>query len=111
MSVRDAIAGALSTADGVRGYTTRPAAPREGDAWPLLRMLDDPQGQAYAWTWHVILLLPQDEVLAGEWLIEHAADVIEALTPVGFVQRVVTVKYGVADSEWFGAQFEIITEG
>lgn len=82
---RAAIAAALSTMTGVKGYPYRPTTPRPGDAWPLLGQLRHAAGMAFEVTWRVMVFLPQDERAASDWVDSHYADVVDALLPVGFV--------------------------
>ncbi|WP_409074069.1 hypothetical protein [Micromonospora chalcea] len=84
---RENIASQLSTVTGVKGYAYRPTTPRPGDAWPLLGALDRADGLAFYVSWRVLVFLPQDERAASEWIDAHCADLIDALEPVGFVDR------------------------
>lgn len=84
---RNAIASALSSVAGVKGYAYRPTTPRPGDAWPLLGALDRADGLAFYVTWRVLVFLPQDERGASDWIDAHNEALVDALEPVGFVDR------------------------
>lgn len=85
---RDAIASQLSTVPDVHGYAYRPTTPRPGDSWPLLGALDRADGLAFYVSWRVMVFLPQDERSASEWIDAHYEDLVDALEPVGFVDRI-----------------------
>lgn len=85
---REAIATAASTAPDVIGYAYRPITPRPGDTWPLLGPMERADGLAFYVTWRVIVFLPQDERAASEWIDTHVEDLVDALEPVGFVDRI-----------------------
>lgn len=85
---RAAIAAALTTAPDVTGYAYRPTTPRPGDAWPLLGALDRADGLAFYVTWRVLVFLPQDERAASEWIDAHQEALVDALEPVGYVDRI-----------------------
>ncbi|MER5703479.1 hypothetical protein ABT023_16260 [Micromonospora sp. NPDC002296] len=96
---RNDIEAALSTAPGVKGYAYRPITPRPGDGWPLLSALDRADGLAFTATWRVLVLLPQDERAASDWIDAHHEELVDALLPVGFVDRLepVVLTAGPAD--------------
>lgn len=94
---RTTIAESLSTVEGVNGYQYRPATPRPGDAWPLLGSLDRGPGLAFYVTWRVYVFLPQDERQASEWIDAKYEAVVDALEPVGFVDRIEPVKIDGSD--------------
>lgn len=77
---RQAFANALSTVDGLKGYPYRPGSPRPGDAWPQWSggTVDDASGQIMN-GWSVLIMLPQDERAADEWIDDHAQLVGDAL--------------------------------
>ncbi|MEV0156878.1 hypothetical protein AB0H57_24545 [Micromonospora sp. NPDC050686] len=101
---RDAIAAALSTADGVKGYAYRPTTPRSGDGWPLLGPLDRADGRAFTVTWRVLVYLPQDERGASEWIDAHAEYLVDVLEPLGFVDRIEPVALGASGSDQYALQ-------
>lgn len=89
---RAEIAAALSTVDGVKGYAYRPAVLRAGDGWPLLGPLERADGLSFTATWRVFVVLPQDEQAASEWLDARHEDLVDALEPAGFVDRIEPVE-------------------
>lgn len=80
---RQAIATALSTVQGVRGYEYRPPTPRPGDAWPTLPSLELEHGLMWQATWTVIVFLPQEERAAAEWLDARFLEIAAALREPG----------------------------
>lgn len=76
---RNAIAAALSTVPGVRGYAYRPPAPREGDAYPTLPTLDLDRGLVWRPTWTVNVILPADERSASTWIDANFLAIVAAL--------------------------------
>lgn len=98
------IAAALDTVTGVRGYAYRPPAPRAGDAWPLLGALERAEGLAFYVTWRVLVLLPQDERGASDWLDAHHEALVDALEPIAFVDRVEPVTIAAAGGDQFALQ-------
>lgn len=87
---RAATAVALSTVEGVTGYAYRPTTPTTGDAWPLLTGYerDAPTG-VFVSVSRVMVLLPQEERDASDWIDTHAAPLIDALQfyDIGYVDR------------------------
>lgn len=76
---RAAIAAALSTVTGVKGYQYRPPTPKPGDAWPTLPTLDRQADLIWRPTWTVVVFLPQDERAASDWLDAHFDAIVGAL--------------------------------
>lgn len=93
--VRQALADALSTVDGVSGFLKPPATGRPGDAWPRLDGLTrDPGGSGqFLATWRVILLLSTDEAVALDSLVDLVPDLDDALRPIGYVESYTPVLY------------------
>jgi hypothetical protein len=104
MSVRDDFATALTTVIGVTGYAKRPKAPKVGDAWPLLSSIDRVDGLVYEDTWRVMILLPQDEIAASDWIDAHVEDLIGALTPVAIVDQLAPVTVTVSNADQLALQ-------
>src|SRR5688572_22278641 len=77
---RDAFEAALEGVTGVKGYAYRPGAPRPGDAWPQWAggAVDDASGQIMN-GWSVLVMLPQPERAADEWIDDHAQLIAHAL--------------------------------
>lgn len=84
---RAAIAAALTTVTGVKGYQYRPATPRPGDAWPRLVQLDLLDGLVWSAEWTVIVFLPQDERAASVWIDDHFLAIVAALRVPGFATK------------------------
>lgn len=88
---RASLAAALDTADGVRGYARRPAAPKVGDAWPNLAGLERGPGQTLLTSWVVHLVLGTDEATAVDLGDAAAEAVFDALEVVAFVDSLTYV--------------------
>lgn len=84
---RAAIATALSTVTGVKGYEYRPTTPRPGDAWPTLPTLDLLDGLVWSAEWKVIVFLPQEERAASVWIDAHFLAIVAALRVPGFADK------------------------
>jgi len=85
---RAEIVAALNGISGVAAYEFRPTTPRPGDAWPLLGPLERDEGRSFLITWRVFVFLPQDERAASIWIDAAFDDLIDALSPVVYVDRV-----------------------
>lgn len=107
---RAAIAAALSTADGVKGYAYRPTTPKPGDAWPLLGALERADGLAFTASWRVLVFLPQNEVTASEWIDIHHEDLVDVLAPVGFVDRIEPVVLSASGTDQYALQILMRSE-
>lgn len=101
---RAAIAAALSTVTGVKGYLYRQTTPRPGDAWPLLSALDRAEGLAFEVTWRVLVFLPQDERGASDWIDGHHEQLVDGLEPVGFVDRIEPVALAANTGDQYALQ-------
>jgi hypothetical protein len=105
------IAAALSTVTDVTGYTKRPTTPKAGDAWPLLTQLEYAGGQAtYEITWRVLVFLPQNEWDSSEWIDSHAEALVEALLPVGHIDRLEPVELGASGTGQYALQLTMRSE-
>lgn len=107
---RQAIAAALSTATGVKGYAKRPTSTKPGDGWPLLSALDRADGLSFTVSWRVLVILPQDEVAASDWIDTHHEDLVDALEPVGFVDRLEPVKLDTGAGDQYALQITMRSE-
>lgn len=107
---REAIAAALSAVAGVKGYAKRPKATKAGDGWPLLGPMERGPGLSFTATWRVLVQLPADEVAASEWIDSHHEDLVDALEPVGFVDRIEPVVFDTEAGEQLGLQLTIRSE-
>lgn len=76
---RAAIAAALSTVTGVKGYAFRPKVQKPGDAWPTLPTLDRQADIIWRPTWRILVFLPQDEEESSNWLDQHFDAIVAAL--------------------------------
>lgn len=108
---REDVATALSGVDDVTGYAKRPSAPKTGDAWTLLGGLERDAGDpGFTVTWVVLILLPPDEVIANDWIDNHAQDIFDALQPLAYVERFTPVALQVNNSEHKALQIEMRSE-
>lgn len=85
---RAAIAAALSTVEGVTGHEYRPSTAKAGDAWPLWGGSERADAQNFFVTWRVIVVTPQDERAASDWVDARTDEFVDALLPVGYVDRI-----------------------
>ncbi|MFD6770882.1 hypothetical protein ACFWC6_32205 [Micromonospora chalcea] len=102
---RQSIADALSTAPDVTGYPYRPTVPKPGDAWPRLTGMDLAGGLVFEKSWSVLVVLPQDERAASDWTDAHYEALVDALLPVGFVDRIEPVLIEASGSNQYALQF------
>lgn len=107
---RDAFAAALTAVDGVKGYSYRPAAPRAGDAWPLVGALDRADGLSFVVSWRVLVFLPQDERAASVWMDNHVDALVDALEPLAFVDRIEPVSIGPEAAPQYALQITMRSE-
>lgn len=88
VDMREDLAAAASTVVGVHGYQYRPPAPKAGDAWPRLgAMPRDPRSGQFEARWQLIVMLPQVEKAASEWIDGYAWQLVEAIEPYGYVDQ------------------------
>lgn len=108
MTNRADIKTALNDVPGVQGHEYRPGTPRPGDGWPLssgfARVDDAPM---FVVTWRIMIVLPQDERAASDWLDEFWADLVDALTPVVFVSAIDPVEMSVRTGDGAGTLFAL----
>lgn len=84
---RAALAAAINTIDGLKGYAHRPTVFKAGDAWPQWRGGERADvGFVFSNTWVVIVVVPTDERTADEWSDVYGDDVCGALEPVMYVE-------------------------
>lgn len=110
MTVRDDFATALSSVDGVKGYAYRPTTVRVGDAWPLLSSYDRVEGVVFEVTWRVMVLLPQDERAASDWIDVHAEPLVDALQPLAFVDQLAPVTTSASSTDQLALQITLRRE-
>lgn len=84
-TTRAAIAAALSTVAGVKGYAKAPTAFRTGDAWPNLTRLDRGPGDVWEAQWRVFVVLPGSDRDAVDQIDALLPSLVAALDPVIFV--------------------------
>lgn len=88
VDTRADLAAAASGVVGIVGYPYRPPAPKAGDAWPLLGSMDrDPDTGQFAALWRLVVMLPQAEQAASAWMDARLWDLVDAVSPYGFVDR------------------------
>lgn len=89
ISMRARIGAALATVEGIDGRETPPRIPARGQAWAEWRWTDPIAMTGTEATWDVHVALPgaltEDQVLAGDGLLEAVLEVLEQL---GVVSRV-----------------------
>jgi hypothetical protein len=94
---RQALATALSTVDGVTGYTRPPSALRPGDAWPRFSGMErDAASGEFMVTWRVLILLAMDEAAALDSIADLIPGLYAALQPLAYVQSFTPVVYRTA---------------
>lgn len=103
-TTRDAIAEALSTADGVTGYPVRPTVLKAGAAWPLLASVDRGPGQSYAISWRVLVVLGPDELTAISQVDAFLPVLVDALLGVLFVEQATPVTLATNAGDLFALQ-------
>jgi hypothetical protein len=84
---RAAIAAAMSTVAGIKGYAQRPTAPRAGDAWPQWSggQRDD-ESIGFLETWRVLVVTDQGAAGDADQFLDAKGDaVLAALASVLFV--------------------------
>ena len=86
-TTRQSIAAAISTVDGITGYTERPTAPQAGDAWPLVRELTRPPEAPSVWqtTWAIAVCIGADVGTATDQFDELIPRVVDALVAEVYV--------------------------
>lgn len=107
---RQTLATALSIATDVTGHLYRPVKPRIGDAWPLLGVMERGPGRAFEASWRVLVWLPQGPKEASEWVDAHTENIVDALEPVGYVDRIEPVTIPDGDSDRYALQFIVRSE-
>ena len=87
---RNAIATALSSVDGVQGFSYRPSITNPGDGWPLSTVLNRTVGSNYEALWKVVVVLPnQTEQEALTWYDEKFQEIADALEAEdGYVEQI-----------------------
>lgn len=98
-ALRQELADALSTVDGVRGFAKKPSAYKSGDGWPLWSGAERWEGSGmFVSTWRVFVALPTDEVAADTWIADRFELLIDVLQPVAHVDQVEIVRASAVDA-------------
>lgn len=105
--VRQDIADALSTVNGITGYALRPKALKAGDAWPRLNSVERGPGQSLLASWVVSVILGSDEVLSVQRTDLWADPILDALRPVAFVTGFSPVVYSLDASDTFALEIRL----
>jgi hypothetical protein len=63
--------------------------------------MDRAEGLAFFITWRVTIFLPSDERGASQWIDAHVDGLIDALEPVGFIDRIEPVTLPAGGSEQY----------
>lgn len=109
---RAALVAALSTAPDVIGHLVRPLKPRLGDAWALLGPMERGPGRSFEASWRVLVFLAQQAggQMALEWVDAHVEQIVDALEPVAFVDRIEVVTLAEGDAAPYALQFTVRSE-
>lgn len=110
---RAAIRAALTDAavPDVHAYDFKPAAPGPGDAYPVWGGGERGPGDTFVHTWALHVILPQmSERDAALWLDGRASAIVDALAPLGYVDRYEPVIIETTDGEMLGARFTMRSE-
>lgn len=83
--MRTAIAAAVSTIDGLTGYTKRPDSINVGDVWPRWRGTARGDDRMFVNTWVVVVALPGDEDTADDWVDLYGPALFTALQPLLYI--------------------------
>lgn len=113
MSVTDAraaLAAALSTVTGVKGYEFRPGSVKAGAAWPLLDNLERGPGDSFSGQWRVVLTLGGDEKTAQDKLDTLLPLVTAALDPTAYVESARPIVFQTGAGDMFAAEIRVRSE-
>lgn len=109
-TARARLSAALSTVTGTKGFPTRPPAPKEGDAWPILSELERGPGAAFMIHWVVRVVLPPDEIKASQWIDDHLDLLYDGLEPVAFVDGFRPVLLPTAGGDQYALEITLRSE-
>jgi hypothetical protein len=87
MTSRQDIAAVLTIAGVTTGNLYKPSILAAGVAWPQIASLDLVEG-FFATTWAVYVVLPAGDKAASIWWDQHVREVLAALAPVIYVERI-----------------------
>lgn len=110
-TARQAFADALSTVDGIRGYTSPPPTMHPGAAWARLSNMDS-QGAPglFTVTWDVLVISGGVPGQVEPFLDEHLAGITDALAPIAFVTAVNPTAITTPSGDLFGVMLTTIRE-
>lgn len=95
--IRPALAAALSTVSGVRGFERAEAASnRVGDAYPKWALDTRTSPGTFETTWGVVVHLPDDAVAREAWIEAHRWPIVDA---IGHLIHVDTIGPDVVDDK------------
>ncbi|GAB3663483.1 hypothetical protein GCM10027596_26710 [Nocardioides korecus] len=97
MSVRDELAAAASTVDGVTATPFYRQTTEAGSAFIRLDRIDYPDRFGGVRTWNVVVVLPQDLAEAEQYLEAKLPGLLEALEPHMTVREVVPQRLSITD--------------
>lgn len=80
---RESLAEALSAVAGITGYPYRPSTPKSGDAWPVMGRAERVVADNFAVSWSVLVMLPQDERSANDFIESKSLEIIDSLEDTG----------------------------
>lgn len=109
-ATRVALASRLSTITGVKGYEFRPSVLKAGAAWPLLDVAERGPGNAFAYTWRVILFLGGDEKVAQQVLDDRLPEIVDALEPDAYVESARPINFQIERGEVYGLEIRVRSE-
>lgn len=109
-ATRASIAAAVNTVPGVKGYARRPAAPKVGDAYPIIGSFDRGRGLSFSRTWRLILWLGQDERQAETKLDQLLEPIAVALQPVAHVDAAIPFIVKTEGGDVFAVEFTARSE-
>lgn len=109
-ATRIALKDKLSTIAGVTGFEFRPGTLKAGAAWPLFEVAERGPGNAFAYTWRVVLFLGGDEKYAQQFLDDRLPEIVDALEPDAFVEQARVISFLVAGNEIHSLEIRVRSE-
>jgi hypothetical protein len=109
--VRNALAAAISTVEGLKGYPARPNLINVGDGWPQWRGAQRGDDRiAFANTWMVVIALPADELTADDQIDQYGEPLFEALSPLLYITAVEPAVLPMSGTDTYALQITGTTE-
>lgn len=96
------LAAALSMVTGIVGYPRRPTAFKPGDAWPQWAGSAPGGNRWFEETWHVLIILPQQEASADVFADQHQANLITYLSPIIHIDTIAPANIPANGSDLLG---------